>query len=278
MPQVTWVNGRLINPQKPVFGVRERGFLYGEGLYETIRVSDCRPLYWKEHRARLAHGCTVLKIPLQQNEIDTGVRETAQLLANGVLRLTVTRGEIPGRGLVPARDGAPTALITGYTGEPYPEQLYAKGFKACLISFPRSHRSPLVKLKTTSCLEMICAKMEANAAGADEGLFMNYCGAITEGTTSNVFLVIRNKLITPPPECGLLPGIMRAQVLFLAEKLGLSAAQEKIFPPDFARAEESFLTNALLGVMPLVSFEGNPVGNGRPGKLAKILRRKLQNV
>jgi branched-subunit amino acid aminotransferase/4-amino-4-deoxychorismate lyase len=169
-------------------------------------------------------------------------------------------------------------VVTGYTGEPYPEESYEKGFSACLISFPRSHLSPLVQLKSLNCLENVLGRVEASSAGANEGIFRNYMGEIAEGTTSNVFLVINGKLTTPPPECGLLPGIMRAQVLLLAERLGITAYQAKVYPDDFRRAEEAFLTNSLLGVMPLVSFNGNSVGRGGPGPLSEMLRQEFKKI
>ncbi len=278
MSGIAWVNGRFVEPVKPSLGVQERGFLYGDGLFETLRLWRGQPLHWKEHLARLRKGCAALNISFPHEEICTGVRDVSALLETGVLRLTVTRGKSPGRGLLPPCDSTATVVVTGYTGEPYPEESYEKGFSACLISFPRSHLSPLVQLKSLNCLENVLGKVEAAAAGADEGIFCNYMGEIAEGTTSNVFLVINGKLVTPPPECGLLPGIMRAQVLVLAERLGVTAIQAKVYPQDFRRAEEAFLTNSLLGVMPLVSFNGEPVGKGNPGPLSEMLCQELRNI
>jgi branched-chain amino acid aminotransferase len=278
MSGIAWVNGRFVEPVKPSLGVQERGFLYGDGLFETLRLRRGQPLHWKEHLARLRKGCAALNISFPHEEICTGVREVSALLETGVLRLTVTRGKSPGRGLLPPCDSTATVVVTGYTGEPYPEESYEKGFSACLISFPRSHLSPLVQLKSLNNLENVLGKVEAAAAGADEGIFCNYMGEIAEGTTSNVFLVINGKLVTPPPECGLLPGIMRSQVLVLAERLGVTAIQAKVYPQDFRRAEEAFLTNSLLGVMPLVSFNGEPVGKGNPGPLSEMLCQELRNI
>lgn len=275
---IAWINGRFVDPHIASLGVQERGFLYGDGLFETMRLRRSQPLHWKEHLARLYNGCAALKIPFSPDEICTGVREVSAQLETGALRLTVTRGGAPGRGLLPPRNGSATIVVTGYRGEPYPEEAYEKGFSACLISFPRNHLSPLVKLKSLNCLENVLGRMEAAAAGADEGIFCNYLWEVAEGTTSNVFLVINGKLITPPTECGLLPGIMRAQALSLAERLGVTAVQARICPQDFSRAEESFLTNSLLGVMPLVVFNRNPVGKGNPGPVTEMLRRELQRI
>lgn len=276
MSGVAWVNGNFVDSLKPSLGVQDRGFLYGDGLFETIRLRNNKPRYWKEHLARLSNGCAVLNLNFPMDKICTGMEEVSRQLRNGVLRLTVTRGEQPGRGFLPDGNADPTVVITGYTGAPYPEELYKQGFSGCLISFPRNHLSPLVKLKSLNCLENVLGKMET--AGADEGIFSNYLGEIAEGTASNIFLVIKGELLTPPPECGLLPGIMRAQVLLLAEKLGINAVQAKFYPQDFRRAEESFLTNSLLGVMPLVSVNGYPVGKGRPGPATEMLRRELQKI
>lgn len=277
MSSIAWVNGKFVDPLNPSLGVQERGFLYGDGLFETMRLQDCQPLHWDEHLARLCNGCDVLNISFPLEDVCKGVREASILLKSGVLRLTVTRGE-SSRGLLPPWNVTATVAITGYTGEPYPKDFYEKGFSACLISFPRSHLSPLVKLKSLNCLENILGRVEAAAAGTNEGIFCNYLGEIAEGTTSNVFLVINGKLVTPPPECGLLPGIMRTHVMVLAERLGVTAIQAKVYPQDFRRAEEAFLTNSLLGVMPLVSFNGNPVGKGSPGPLSEMLRQELYNI
>lgn len=275
MSGIAWVNGYFVDPFKSFPGVHDRGFLYGDGLFETIRLHNHVPQYWKEHRDRLRHGCSVLKINFPGATISRGMEQVSRKLQSGVLRLTVTRGGHPGRGFLPAGNPIPTVAVTGYPGEPYPEELYRQGFSGTLISFPRNHRSPLVKLKSLNCLENIIGKMEAASAGADEGIFVNCLGEIAESTASNIFLVIDDKLLTPPPESGLLPGIMRARVLLLAKRLGINALQSKIYPQDFRRAGESFLTNSLLGIMPLVSINGQPVGNGRPGKVTELLRREL---
>lgn len=276
MSGIAWVNGKFVDPLNPSLGVQDRGFLHGDGLFETMRLQNCQPLHWEEHLARLRNGCDTLNIAFPLEEVCKGVREASAKLKNGVLRLTVTRGESPGRGLLPPGKSDATVVVTGYTGEPYPEESYEKGFSACLISFPRSQLSPLVKLKSLNCLENILGRMEAAAAGKNEGVFRNYLGEIAEGTISNVFLVIEGKLITPPPECGLLPGIMRAQVLALAKNLGVTAIQEKVYPQDFYRADESFLTNSLMGVMPLVSFDGNPIGKGSPGPITHMLYQGIK--
>ena len=274
MSGTAWVNGKFIDQSIPCLRIQDRGFLYGDGLFETMRLHEGQVLCCDQHLARLSAGCAALKINFPLEEVTSGVEETAAELKNGVLRLTLSRGE-SARGLLPPLECKATVVVTGSTGEPYPEDAYKKGFRTCLISFPRSHLSPLVQLKSLNCLENILGRQEVAAAGVEEGLFCNYLGEIAEGTTSNVFLVMEGRLITPPPECGLLPGIMRAQVISLASRQGITITEEKLYPEDFSGAEEAFLTNSLLGIMPLVSFEGKPVGDGCPGPLTELLRSKI---
>ncbi len=274
MSGIAWVNGRIINEEEPCLSVRERGFLYGDGLFETVRVYGGKPFAWERHLARLSAGCERLGIPYPGRLIADGTRDVLRALgpADGSLRVTVTRGEAP-RGLLAPPGTKPTVVITFSAGEPYSPEAYGRGFRAVTVSFPRNQLSPLVRLKTLNYLENLLGKQEAAAAGADEGIFLNLKGEVAEGTISNIFLVLEDRQITtPPPESGLLPGITREWVITLAGKLGYSVCERLVFPRDFLRAREAFLTNSLLEVMPLVALDGKPVGTGSPGPVAKALR------
>lgn len=275
MPGIAWVNGEIGDLTHPRFGVRERGFLYGDGVFETLRLRDGLPQDWEEHRQRLCQGCSALKIPCPRDDVEAGVAEVAARIGNGVLRVTVTRGESP-RGLLPHPDGRPTVVVFGQDEEPYPGDVYERGMHACLISFPRNHLSPLVRLKSLNCLENILGRLEAAAAGAQEGIFCNMLGEVAEGTTSNVFIVLEERIVTPSPDSGLLPGIMRAKVISLAGELRIPVAEGRVLPGDLLRAQEAFLTNSLMGIMPLVSVAGRKVGKGSPGPVTELLRRKLR--
>lgn len=275
MPGIAWVNGEIGDLNRPRFGVRERGFLYGDGVFETLRLRDGLPQDWKEHRQRLCQGCSALKIPCPWDDVEAGVAEVTARIGNGVLRVTVTRGESP-RGLLPHPDSRPTVVVVGQDEEPYPRDIYERGMHACLVSFPRNHLSPLVRLKSLNCLENILGRLEAAAAGSHEGIFCNYLGEVAEGTTSNVFIVLEGRIVTPSPASGLLPGITRAKVMSLARELGIPVVEGSVLPEDLLGAEEAFLTNSLMGIMPLVSVDGRRVGTGRPGPVTASLRRKLQ--
>lgn len=275
MSGISWVNGMIGDLDDLKLGVQERGFLYGDGLFETLRLRGGMPRDWKEHRMRLCQGCSALKIPCPLDDVDAGVADVAARVGDGVLRVTVTRGVSP-RGLLPTPDSKPTVVVTGQGGEPYPRSAYERGLQASTVSFPRNHLSPLVRLKSLNCLENILGRLEAAAAGAQEGIFCNYLGEVAEGTSSNIFLVRGDGIITPAPESGLLLGIMRAKVISLANALGIPVAEGRVLPGDLRRAEEAFLTNSLMGIMPLVSVDGEKVGKGGPGPVTEILRRKLR--
>jgi len=277
---IAWVNGRIINEEEPCLSVRERGFLYGDGLFETVRVYRGRPFAWERHLARLAAGCERLGMPCPGQLIADGTREVLGTLcpADGSLRVTVTRGEAP-RGLLAPPGTKPTVVITASEGEPYSQEAYERGFRAVTVSFPRNQLSPLVRLKSLNYLENLIGRQEAAAAGADEGIFLNLKGEVAEGTISNVFLVLGDRRIaTPPPESGLLPGITREWVITLAGKLGFSVCEQPVLPRDFLRAQEAFLTNSLLEVMPLVALDGAVVGTGAPGPVARALREAYREI
>jgi len=297
MSGLTWVNWRFISPGDPCLEAGERGFLFGDGLFETVRLYDGQAPVWGRHAARLAEGCRALGIPYPEQEIAAGLAAVLAALAGsssasgrqpgaagesgaGSLRLTVTRGAHPSgvRGLAPHRELHPTVLLTANPGEPYPSAAYRSGQRAVTVSFPRNHLSPLVGLKSLNCLENVLGRREAVAAGADEGLFFNLRGELAEGTASNIFLLLAGgRLVTPPAGSGLLPGIAREIVLAAGGALGLAVSEQASHRCDFQSAREVWLTNSLLEVMPLVSLDGVPVGNGRPGEIAFKMRQAYRD-
>jgi branched-chain amino acid aminotransferase len=276
-----WLNGKLSEASVAVLHVSERGFLFGDGLMETLRIYDGRPWAMAEHRQRLAAGCAALGIDCPLAEIDTGLATllSAAGLGEGSARITVTRGQALRRGLLGTPGVSPTLLITAVPGQPYHAEAYQCGFQAVTVSFPRNQHSPIVNLKTLNCLENILGRNEAQVAGADEGIFNNLDGELAEGTVSNLFLVYQEgRLVTPPVACGLLPGIARQNVLELAPEIGLEACEEVIRPGNLGQAGEAFLTNSLMEVMPLVSLDGIKIGSGRPGPVARHLRQAYLNL
>ncbi len=287
---LTWVDGRFVASGEYCLAAGERGFLYGDGLFETVRLYEGRPFAWPQHAARLAGGCQDLGIPYPEQDVAAGlqavlaaVREEMAAGADGAgsLRLTVTRGAMPAgvRGVLPPPGLRPTVMITARLGAPYPEELYRSGQRAATVSFPRNHRSPLVRLKSLNCLENILGRREAAAAGADEGIFFNLEGELAEGTASNVFLVCGDdRIATPPVESGLLPGIARSMVIALGRSLVLAVEERPITRREFEGAQEAFLTNSLLEVMPLISCDGTAFSSGAPGGITLRLLQAYRGL
>ncbi len=193
-------------------------------------------------------------------------------VSTGSLRLTLTRGA--GRtGLWSAdRPMEPTLLITVSRTLPYRSEQYASGFRAAWVSFPRNERSPLTGFKTLNYLENVLGKREAVRQGCQEGLFVNTRGEVAEGATSNLFILLDNKLITPPPASGLLPGVTRQEVMSIAEEDGIEVYERAITPKEVYHAAEAFLTASLLEIMPVTHVQGIPIGKGRPGAVTARIR------
>lgn len=268
MGRYVCVNGSLIEAGAASVDVLDRGFLYGYGLFETVRVEGGQPLLLDEHLERLARGARELEMVLPS---DTGgmarmVYDTISFngIVRGALRLTLTAGPEVGEGLG-------VLVITAQHGLRYRAELYGTGIVAGFLDTPRNERSPLVKLKSLNYLENYLGRREARRRGWDEGLFINTAGYLAEGTVSNVFLVVRGRLVTPDVDSGILPGVTRRLVLEEARSRGLEVMERPVRPEELLDAEESFVTNALMGVMPLVSVGGRPVGRGKPGPVTELL-------
>jgi branched-chain amino acid aminotransferase len=272
------VNGELLPEQNARISVHDRGFLLGDGLFETMRAAGGRVLHLDQHLARLSRGAAVLGFELPPRAgLADAVHST--LAANdlssreAVVRLTVSRGVGP-RGLAPPLRPSPTVvIITAPLTAPLPVQQ-----TAITLPFRLDAASPLVGLKTLNYLPQILGRQAALAAGADEGIFLNHADALVEGCASNLFWVRGNLLCTPDLTCGPLPGITRAIALTLASTLGLSVREGAFARSALAEADEAFLTNSVLGFMPLTRLDDRAIGQGKPGSVTARLQAALQQM
>jgi len=195
------------------------------------------------------------------------------LSREAVLRLTVSRGAGP-RGLAPPRRPSPTVVIVAMPlTAPLPVQQ-----TAITLPFRLDAASPLVGLKTLNYLPQVLGRQAALAAGADEGIFLNHADALVEGCASNLFWVRGNLLCTPDLTCGPLPGITRAIALTLASTLGLSVREGAFARSALAEADEAFLTNSVLGFMPLTRLDDRAIGQGKPGPVTARLQAAWQQM
>jgi len=279
MEEIVYLNGSLIPRSQARVSVFDYGFLYGYGLFETMRAYHGAIFLLERHLKRLLDSAAVIGLGSKLTDIDLGKACMETLKANGLqdarLRLTVSRGEVdsfPGSGT----SGMPTVLVTATSYSPLSEEIYSRGFRAGVSSFRRHSQSPLSRLKSANFLLSVLAKMEAEAAGLDESLLLNEHGFLTEGSISNVFFVSHTGLVTPPLESGILPGITREVVMELAHPLGINVTEAELRLEDLGQFEEAFLTNSVMELMPLVEVRESAgkimsIGSGKPG----ILTRRL---
>ncbi|MBA7484744.1 Branched-chain-amino-acid aminotransferase [subsurface metagenome] len=280
MAELVYLNGSLIPRSQAQISVFDHGFLYGYGLFETMRAYHGKIFLLERHLNRLLSASKVLGLGTKLNTAELGKACMDTLAANGLenarLRLTVSRGEVnsfPG----PSVSDKPTILVTVSEYTPPPPESYDSGFRAGVASFPCCSQSPLLRLKSTNYLLNTRARLEAQAAGQDEALLLNEQGFITEGSISNIFFVTSiSSLVTPPVASGLLPGITRQAVMELADSLGLNVNESEVRLTDLKQFKEAFLTNSLIEIMPLVEVrESNgkiiSIGSGKPGLVTKRL-------
>lgn len=263
-------NGRIAAPGEVALSPLDRGVLYGDGLFETMRAYGGRVFRLAAHLERLQAAAPVVRMALPWSKEELADAVTGLLVASGLgdayLRLTVLRGEGP-PGPAPPAEAVPHYFVIARSLVPYPERRYRDGATAIVAATRQNESSPLAGIKSTSYLNHVLAIGEARDAGVDEALLLNNRGELAEGATSNLFAVRGDTLLTPPVACGCLPGIARAVVLERAPTLGLAVSPEPFSLPDLLAADEAFLTNSLMEVMPLVRVGDHPIGPGRPGAI-----------
>ncbi len=273
------INGELVPKDKAMVSVFDRGFLYGDGVFETLRIYNGIPFMLDEHMERLIAGLKTLrfqKLPAGIKVHASRVIE-ANKISNGILRIAVTRGELTS-GIDPSACKEPTVVITTREGIPYKDEEYSSGFRAIVAKIRKDQNSPLCRIKSANFLTHILAKGEAADASVDEALILNYEGFLTEATVSNLFLLKGNTLLTPSVESGILPGVTRRVVIEIAGKMGLEVKQRKIRYDELYSADEAFLTNSLMEVMPLVEVDKRLVGNSLPGKTTMEIRKRYGSL
>jgi len=288
MAEIIYLNGRLIPRSKAKLSPFDHGFLYGYGLFETMRAYQGHIFRLDRHLARLRRSAqslglthSILHVVEGKQSLETACMATLEVnkLKDARLRLTVSAGEgdmTPDPSTCPS----PTVLITAQHLVPLPPEKYETGFKAAIAFLRRNSQSPLSRLKSTCYMENILALMAARAAGCDEAILLNEQGYLAEGSTTNIFLASNGELITPSLESGVLPGITREAVLEIARAANIKTMERQVELKELIEAEEAFVTNSILELMPLTWFEGKPVGTGKPGQLSKELLaayRKLVN-
>lgn len=269
--------GRPLDPEAAVVPVFDRGFLFGDGVFETLRTAGGRPVAWDAHLARLRRSAAGigLDLPFSDAHLRAAACDTHAATGNpdSVLRVIVTRGSGPLM-LDPRRAREPLLVVLAVPLVLPAEDAYVRGLRARIVDVTRVPAEALdPTLKTGNYLPNILALRQAIAAGDEDAILRNAAGRIAEGATSNVFAVAAGALRTPSVSEGILPGITRAAVLDLAARLGLPAAETPLTPDALRAADEVFLTSSVRGPIAVTTLDGRPVGEGREGPLTARIRR-----
>ncbi len=270
-----YLNGHFVAKEQALVSVFDHGFLYGDGIYETVRAYGGRIFLLKKHLARLKRSAAAisLKLPLPLEEIGDALNESLNVnkLQEAYVRLQISRG--PGEiGLDPALCPAPTVVIVAKPFHDYPAADYERGVRVAIVKTRRNHPLALApSIKGTNFLNNILAKIEAIKAGAYEGIMLNWEGYVAEGTICNIFAVKKGALLTPHLDTGILEGVTRDLVLRLAKRNKVSVREVLMRPKDLLSAEECFITNTTMEIMPVRSIDKKTVGSGRPGPVTALL-------
>ena len=249
------LNGRLVPAKEAVISVFDHGFLYGDGIYETMRVYDGVTFMLDEHLRRLYRSASIigLSIPFDVDSLKAYVYDTliANSLKDAFVRLTISRGHGP-IGLDPDLCPSPTVVIIAQEMKVYPKSFYERGISVIIAETKRNFREALnPQIKSLNFLNNILAKIEAKKKGAYDAIMLNVYGKLAEGTISNIFFFKDNVICTPSTECGILDGITRGIVIEIAMRYGLIVKEGEFTMEDLYSAEEVFITNTTLEVMPV---------------------------
>jgi len=278
-----YLDGKLLPKEDATISVYDHGLLYGDGVFEGIRVYGGKVFLLKEHVDRLYESANSIRlaIPLSREAMAKAVQETvAANIAGGVdvgyVRLVVTRG-VGSLGLDIRKTSNPSVIIIADTITLYSDEIYKNGMKLVTASTIRNHSGALSpRVKSLNYLNNILAKIEGTDAGSVEALMLNHKGEVAECTGDNVFIVKDGILKTPPPDAGILEGLTRNAVMQLARDAGYDVRESTLVRHDIFTADECFLTGTAAEVIAVVSLDGRQIGDGKPGPVTRDLLERFR--
>ena len=271
-----WLNGSLVDSREAAISVFDHGVLYGDGVFEGIRIYGGRIFECEAHVERLFRSARVIRlaIPYTKQEIVEAMNETIganELTGGGYVRLVVTRGAGT-LGLSPFKCPTPNVFVIADQIALYPKEMYDNGMAVIIAKTVRTSLRMLdPSVKSLNYLNNIMAKIEAIDAGVGEAIMLNESGLVAECTGDNIFIVEGGKVVTPPLSAGILPGITRSVVLRLAGELGMPAAEEEVSVERLMGAAECFLTGTAAEVISVTKIDGQAVGDGNAGPVTQKL-------
>jgi branched-chain amino acid aminotransferase len=280
MSRLACVDGEILNPEEAKVSAYDRGFLYGDSVFETIRTYGGRPFALEEHVRRLERSSELVGIELPvapeilAAEIERAIAAGGN--AESYVRIMITRGVGP-LGLDPAQVTRPLRVVFIEPLTPLPAVMYRDGVS--VITYRTERASDAAHgAKVGNYLAGMMALRVARQSKAHEALILDVAGRVTEGTTSNVFIVRGQTIFTPPDDAGILLGITRAKVIELAPQIGLSVKFSPLVVTDLLSADEVFLSSSIREILPVVRIDGTEVGQGKPGPRTRELHRAFRQA
>ncbi len=271
-----YLNNKLVSRGRARISVFDHGFLYGDGIYETLRAYDGVVFMLDEHVERLFRSASLigLGVPKSPEAIKKAVYKTmkANRVKEAIVRITVSRGAGP-VGLDPALCPEPTFVIFAGQFKKYPRHYYQKGVSIAIADTRRNYRRALdPRIKSLNFLNNVLAKIEAKKKGVYEAVMLNYRGYLAEGTVANIFFIKNNVLCTPSVQVGILDGITRRIILDAAKELHIETREGRFRPEDIHDAQEVFISNTTMEVMPVAGIEKVKKFPG-PGSVTRLLHK-----
>ena len=271
------VNGRISSEHEAVISVFDHGFLYGEGIYETMRTYNQRPFLFDRHMRRLRNSAWMIALEMDFTDADLAaqIRDTRAAAdmkgAEAYIRVLVTRG-IGELTYDPHATPTPSVVIIVKPQVDPPPEAYEQGVSAVIVDVVRNHpESVSPQIKSNNLLNCALAAQQAIRRGGYEGIMRNYRGELSECTTANLFIVRDGIAMTPPVDAGLLPGITREFLFEVGREEGITVREEVLRDEDLFRADEAFLTSTTREVVPIVKVDERTIGGGRPGPITHRL-------
>ncbi|NQU95597.1 MAG: aminotransferase class IV [Candidatus Omnitrophica bacterium] len=283
---IAYINGKFVPLDKAKVSVLDRGFLYGDGVFETMRAHNGVVFGLEKHVARLFKSLKTFRINLKVTP--PKIKKIVYELLNknklsvthekdAYIKIIVTRGTSRGL-LMPSGSVRATIAIYALPQKQIPRSVYEKGMRLGVSKSVYNEKSPTSGHKTLNYLQYIMHRYDAKRKNLDEVILLNINGFVSEASSSNIFLIKEKRIITPCLKSGCLPGIIRAEVIRLSKRF-LKKKVKEIFVKKQAllKADEVFLTNSTVGIMPVVEINGRTIGNGKPGPITKKLKELLKS-
>lgn len=276
------IGGQILDPNQATISVFDRGFLYGDSIYEVTMVIENVPFMIEAHIDRLERSAQKIALPLPKSraEIIKEIIRTTNALAcpKAYVRVICTRGEGEIT-LDPTVDQEGTLIIIVKELKPNPTHWYTEGVSMVIADVLRNHKRAIdPSVKSGNYLNNVMAMGEAKRQGAFDAIMLNHYGNVTEGTTSNIWMVENGRYLTPPLEAGLLGGITRQSLLDLGRDMNLAMAEENFDADRLKAADEVFLTSTTKEIVPIVKIDNQAVGTGKPGEYTKNLHAMYQKL